>query len=218
MDYVPLGKTGEIESFAVGHFAFGYITSKTSAKLLTTNINIPTILTLAVIPDIDIVFQHFQLLEHRGPTHSVIMAFIIFLPIFAIYRKKAIPYFVALAQHSLVGDYIVGSQTQVLWPLTSGYYGTGISIQSPTNMTLEWIMFLASMIIMLMSRDIFRFFQLHNSNLILVIPTATVLLPTFASIPLEVPNWLILPHLVYLSIFAIAVLIDLLDKFKRALR
>jgi hypothetical protein len=170
---------------------------------------------LSVIPDIDIVFQHFQLLEHRGPTHSVIIAFMIFVPIFTIYRKKAIPYFIALIQHSLVGDYIVGSQTQVLWPLVRGYYGTGISIQSPTNITLEWTMFLASMIIMLMTKDVLKFFQSHNSNLILAIPTVTVLLPTFASIPLEVPIWLILPHLVYLFIFSISIIIDLLHNFKR---
>ncbi|MGC9346189.1 MAG: hypothetical protein ACP5ER_05315, partial [Candidatus Bathyarchaeales archaeon] len=89
---MSLAKTEESESFAVGHFAFGYILSKTSAKALKTKLNIPLVLTLSVIPDVDILIP---ILEHRGPTHSIIMACLVFIPIFAIYHKKATPYLIA---------------------------------------------------------------------------------------------------------------------------
>jgi len=190
----------------VGHLAFGYISSKTSAKILKTNLNIPLALTLSVIPDIDILIPT---LEHRGPTHSIIMAFIVFIPIFAIYNKKAIPYFIALISHSLICDFMVGGRIQLLWPLTTKYYGMEISIKSPANITIEWIMFLTSIIIMLKTKDTATLFQPHNSNLILTIPTFTVLLPAILSFPLNVPLPLIPPHLIYTAIFIMSITIDI---------
>jgi membrane-bound metal-dependent hydrolase YbcI (DUF457 family) len=202
----------------VGHIAFAYLSSKASGSLLKTKFNIPLILTLSVIPDIDILFsnQHLQLLEHRGPTHSVITALLVFTPFFMIYRKRAVPYFIALVQHSLVGDYIAGGKTQLLWPITAQYFGLPIDIRSSTNVTIEWTMFLASMIIMLKSKDVSTFFRRQKSNLILIIPTSTVLLPPFLSYPLDVPAWLIPPHIFYIAIFSAAILIELPHVLKPA--
>ena len=178
---------------------------KASAKIAKTKINIPLVFTLSVIPDADIMLPFVQ---HRGPTHSLLIASMVFLPIFTIYRRKAIPYFLALIQHPLIGDYLAG-RSQLLWPLTSQYYGIEMSITSRTNITLEWIIFLVSVIIMLKANDMVKLFQPHNSNLILIIPTLTVLLPTFLRFPLVVPTWLIPPHLVYMAIFLTSIIIDL---------
>jgi membrane-bound metal-dependent hydrolase YbcI (DUF457 family) len=202
----------EENSFAVGHLALAYILAKTSSKLLKTNINIPLIFALSVIQDIDILIP---ILEHRGPTHSIIMVFLTFIPILAIYHKKAAPYLLALVQHSLIGDYIAGGQVQLLWPITTQYYGVELCIKSQTNIALEWILFITSISIMLKTKDVAPLFKPNNSNLILTIPTFTVLLPTLISFPLEVPPLLILPHLVYLTIFSISIIVDLAQKFKR---
>jgi len=167
---------------------------------------------LSVIPDIDILFRIlFPFLEHRGPTHSLIAGLIVFTPFFVIYRRKAVPYFVALVQHSLIGDYIAGGPlgTQLLWPITTQYFGMTIDIRSPINVTIEWIIFLTSMIIMLKAKDVATFFRQQKSNLILIIPTSTVLLPPFLSYPLYVPIWLIPPHAVYIAIFLAAIFIEL---------
>jgi len=196
----------ESESFAVGHFAFGYVLGKASSNVAKTEINVPLVLTLSVIPDADIMLPFLQ---HRGPTHSIQIAFMVFIPIFAIYRKKAIPYFLALIQHPLIGDYIAGGRIQLLWPLTSQYYGIEMSITSHKNITLKWIIFLASTIIMLKAKNTVTLFQPHNSNLILIVPMLTVLLPTFLSFPLVVPTWLIPPHLVYMTIFLTSIIVDL---------
>lgn len=195
----------------MGHFALGYIISKATVKISEMKLNIPLVITLSVIPDTDILIPF---LEHRGPAHSIITLFMVFIPIFAIYRKKAIPYFLALIQHPLIGDYITGGRIQLLWPLTTQYYGMEICIKSQTNITLEWIVFLTSIIIMLKAKDTVTFFQPHKSNLILVIPTFTVLLPTFLSFPLNVPAWLIPPHLAYISIFSASIIIDLIKTLK----
>jgi hypothetical protein len=132
-----------------------------------------------------------------------------FIPFFAVYGKKAVPYFLALAQHALIGDYVTSGTmgVQLFWPLTTQPYGIGVAIRSQTNVGIEWIAFLAALIIMIKTRDITKFFQTHKSNLLLSIPTFTTLLPTLASFPLGVPLLLVPPHIFYTVIFSIAIIL-----------
>ena len=196
--------------------ALAYLLGKASGKLLKVNFNLPLILVLSIIPDIDILFDFlFNSDIHRGPTHSIIMAILIFIPFFILYRKKAVPYFAALASHSLIADLIIGGNLQLLWPLSAsefGLYELGfpyITISSPINIALEFTLFIISFIVMLKTRDLLYFFRNNKMNLVLVLPIFTVLLPTLASYPLTVPILLILPHLFYLLLFAISVSIVL---------
>lgn len=199
-----LAETGGRQTFAVGHLAFGYILGKASAKLLKTEINVPLVFVLSIIPDIDLIIPF---LEHRGPTHSIVTAFIVFIPIFAVYKRRAMPYLVALFQHSVIGDYMSGSGIQLLWPVTTGDYGIELGVESQTNTTIEWMIFLTSIVVMLKAKDAAKLFQPLNSNLILIMPAFTVLLPTFVSFPLGVPTLLIPPHLVYLFMFSASIVI-----------
>jgi hypothetical protein len=202
----------ESASFAVGHMALAYLLGKSSAKLLKVNLNIPLILVLSIIPDADILLELFGISGlHRGPTHSLILALIIFIPFFALYRRKAVPYFLALISHSLIADYIVGGQIMLFWPLTSQLFGLNnfglyIDIWSLTNITLEWALFAVSTIVMFKTGDLSSFFRNKKSNLLLAIPIGTVLLPTFVSYPIQVPPLLMPPHLFYLVLFSISVL------------
>lgn len=198
----------------MGHLSFGYIAGKLTAQAAKVEMNVPIVLTLSVIPDIDILIPH---VEHRGPSHSLLMAVIVFIPLFVLYGKMASPYFAALIQHSLIGDYIAGYGVQLLWPLTPQHFGVDINIRSPTNITLELSIFLVATAIMLKTKDLHALFQLHNSNLILAIPTFTVLLPTFLAFPLDVPSELILPHILYLILFLTSLLIDIRKIGRQAL-
>ena len=191
--------------YAVGHFALGYLTGKLAAKSLDVNINFPLLFLASVFPDIDILIPG---LEHRGPLHSVILFCLVFIPIFAIYKKRAAPYFVAVIQHIIIGDYLIGGDLQLLWPLTTNTYGFHVGIASLTNVALEWSLFLISMTFMIKTKDIFFLFKHHSSNMILAIPILTVLLPTVISFPLYVPLALLIPHIVYLILFSIPILID----------
>ena len=196
--------------------ALAYLVAKASGKLLKVNFNIPLILVLSIIPDVDIILE-FLLGSplHRGPTHSIIIAILVFIPFFVLYRKKAIPYFAALASHSLIGDFFIGGQLQLLWPLSTnefGLYELGfpyINIYNPIDIALEFALFVIALIVMLKTRDLFHFFRNSKLNLVLFIPIFTVLLPTLASYPLRVPLLLVLPHLFYLVLFSISVLIAL---------
>jgi len=192
--------------YAVGHLALGYITGKATSKLLNVKVNLPLLFLASIIPDIDLLIPG---LEHRGPTHSLIISIIIFIPIIAYYRKKAIPYLIAFTQHSLIGDYLTSGGIQLLWPINSiYYYSLEIQMTSLTNILLEWIFFLTAFTILLKTKDAQTLLQPHPSNLLLSIPTFTVLLPTLISFPQYVHPALIIPHLTYLAIFTISILID----------
>lgn len=188
--------------------AFGYISGKTSSLILKTKVNLPLILTLSILPDTDLLLEKVLPIQHRAATHSLITALIVFSPFFLIYRKRTLPYFIAYVQHSLVGDFIVGT-TQVLWPLSKMTFGLGIAMTSLTNQSLEWIMFLAAMIMMLKLKDYKTLLQPDVTNLILIIPAFALLLPTFFQRPMQVPILLVPPHIFFLIMFATALTIEI---------
>jgi hypothetical protein len=162
---------------------------------------------LSIIPDADILLEHSGLVQHRGPTHSIILSLIVFAPILVVYRKKALPYLIALASHALIGDFVLGGRFQLLWPITTQYYGIGVSVTSQIGLTLELTAFLASLIIMVAALDLATLIRPRVSNLVLAIPTFTVILPTFLSYPMQAPTWLIPPHIIYLAMFSTSILI-----------
>jgi hypothetical protein len=198
--------------FGVGHMALAYLLAKGSAQPLKVNINIPLVLVLSIIPDIDILAGEGF---HRGPTHSVILAVLVFIPVFVLFRKQAVPYFLALVSHSLIGDLFIGGNLQLFWPVSTSHVSLPIipkiSIFSPINIALELTLFITATLVMFKTKDLQLFFQKNTSNLLLIIPIATVLMPTFLAYPLNVPILLIPPHLFYLGLFMIAIFVVLLN-------
>lgn len=191
--------------YAVGHFALGYLTGKVTAEALDVDINLPLVFLASVFPDIDILIPG---LEHRGPLHSVLLFCLVFIPIFTVYRKRAAPYFVALIQHIIIGDFIVGGDLQLLWPLSTSAYGLEVGMGSSLHIALEWSLFLVSMAVMIKTSDIRLFFKPDSLNRILAIPVMTVLLPTVISFPLYVPLSLLIPHIIYLILLAGSIFVD----------
>lgn len=201
----------EQDTFAVGHLALGYLTGKATSKLLDVDMNIPLLFVASVVSDIDLLIPG---LRHRGPTHSLFIILLIFLPAFFLYGRRATPYFAATAQHSIIGDYLTSEGVQLLWPIAFDWYGLGFAMTSLTNILVEWIFFLASLTIMLKAKDAWTLFQRHPSNLILSIPVFTVLIPTLLSFPVYVSLELIIPHLIYLAMFTVSILIDLVSNLR----
>jgi len=189
--------------------------SKTSARTLKTKLNVPLALVLSVLPDMDIALEHLRIpfIEHRHITHSVIVTLIVFVPFFLVYRKAAVPYFLALIQHALIGDYLTG-EVWLLWPFGQSF-SLGIGITSPLNIGLEWFVFVLSLLVMFKTEDLLDFFRPRKWNLALAIPTFTVLLPTFLSVPLEVPVWLIPPHVVLTMLFSASILLEVWRLLRR---
>ena len=191
--------------YAVGHFALGYLTGKIASKSLAVKINLPLLFLASVFPDIDLLIPG---LEHRGPLHSVVVFCFLFIPMFLLYKKRVVPYFVAVIQHCVIGDFLTGG-TQLLWPVSIGMYGLGIGIDSLTNIALEWVLFGISLIVMFKAKDMLLLLKRNPSNLILFIALMTVLLPSVITFPLYVPLVLLIPHLVYLVLFVFSIFVNL---------
>lgn len=204
--------------FAVGHMALAYLLGKPVSKLLKTNLNLPLLFVLSIIPDGDLLLIPAL---HRGPTHSIITALLLFLPFFIIYRKKAIPYFLGLTSHFLIADFLIGGQIMLFWPLTQANFGlheiglTYIDIKSPINIGVELTLFLCATFILFLTRDFSQFLKNRKPNLILIIPIFTVLLPSVIGYPLTVPLLLIPAHWFYLILFLISVLIIVVGFFSK---
>lgn len=196
--------------FAVGHIALGYLSCKTASKLLRVKINIPLLFLASVLPDIDLILG----LEHRGPTHSIIVYAIAFLPIFLVYGKRCLPILVALTQHSLMGDVLTGGGVQILWPVTSQWYGLQICMASDLSISMEWATFLLFLVLFWKINDARSLLKGHKLNLLLTIPVFAIVLPAFLGFPMAVPVALVVPHLILLAILAIPIITGV----KRTLR
>ena len=129
--------------FLVGHSVWGYVLASLTARALRLDsahnsyrFNPYIAMILAMIPDIDIILYDLGI-RHRSITHSILFWLVVFIPFLIVYRKRSLPYLVAVMQHIMVGDIIVG-KTRILWPL--GYeLGLGYGITSSVNISIEMI-------------------------------------------------------------------------------
>lgn len=196
-------------TFAVGHLALGYIAGKAFSKPLKVNLSIPLILTLPLLPDIDLLFENT--LQHGGPTHSILLMFMVFLPAFVVWNKRVLPYFLAIVSHP-IADFLTRtskySGIQLFFPLTSNWYAAGSLTLIPVYIYTEILLFAAFLTLILVTREITTLFKPHLPNLLLVIPIATALLPVFLHFPMEVPTILIAPHIILIILLAGSILID----------
>lgn len=184
--------------FAVGHLSFGYLFAKVFQRLLKTHINLPFIFLLSLISDIDLLIPW---LTHRTVTTSIIISTIMFIPFFLIYRKSSVPYFAALTQHILLGDFLTNEGVQMFWPLTSNRYGLGVPMQSLVNILIEGTSFILVIIILIRTKDLQRLLNPHKSNLFLVVPSGAIFMSSIVGMSNMAPIELLFPHLVYLAIF-----------------
>lgn len=197
-------------TFAVGHLALGYLTGKVSGGLLRQKINIPLILTVSIISDTDLLIP---VLQHGGPTHSIILLLTIAFPAMLLWKTQTIPYLAALLTHPLLGDYLTRFNTdkgiQLFFPITSTWYSAGTEAAHYIYFYSELVLFAAFLVAMVATRDITTLTKPHQSNLLLAIPLTTALLPVFFKYPIPVPPVLIIPHLILIGLLTIPILIDI---------
>jgi len=164
----------------------------------------PLLILLSIMPDIDLLLG----LTHRGSTHSLITYALLFLPILIAYKKAAVPYFAALTQHTLLGDYTAGP-VMMLWPLTQRQYGLGFGMSGSLNIALEWVGFLTFLVLMQKTGDLKRLLMPHPVNLLLTVPMVEMLLHALFPFGNPLPIALAIPYLTCIGIFLISILIDL---------
>lgn len=204
--------------FAIGHFALGYLTGKSASKFLNVKLNLPLLFAVSVIPDIDLILQYVDptLFMHRGPTHSIITYTIVAVPFLLVYRRKAVPYYIALLSHSLLGDLFTGG-FEMLWPVSQQWFSVmRLEVTSLLSISIEIILLFIAIAIMLKTKDLHTLLKPNNYNLILIIAFGATLGPMLdLSQTLEgsLPALLIVPSLFWLTIFSYSMLAELYEKF-----
>jgi hypothetical protein len=197
-------------TFAVGHLALGYLTGKASGGLLKQKINIPLILTVSIIPDIDMLIPG---LYHGGPTHSIVLILALAFPAILMWKTQTIPYVLALLTHPVIGDFLTRFNTdmgvQLFFPISSNWYSAGSEAYRQLYTYTEFALFAAFLIALLATRDIVTLTKPHTSNFLLTIPLLTAVLPVFFEFPIRVPPALIIPHLILITLLTIPILIDI---------
>ena len=190
------------EVFAVGHIALGYLINKMIIR--GRNVSITAIWTLSLLPDIDLIIPF---LRHRGPTHSIIIPIVIFLPLLIAKKKDAVPYFAAVTTHGVIGDLFTGGGTQLLWPISSDWISSKIAISmgSAYENYMEIALFVVLIGTIILTRDYMRLFNSDKKNTILFIPLFTTVLPVMFEIPIAVPKILVLPHIVLMAIILLSI-------------
>ncbi|MBT0158693.1 hypothetical protein G4O51_01775 [Candidatus Bathyarchaeota archaeon A05DMB-2] len=200
-------------TFAIGHFALGYLSGTASSRLSKVKTNLPLLLVVSVLPDIDLIFRFLQ---HRGPTHSLITFTVLMAPFFLIYRKRAVPYYVALLSHSFIGDFFTGG-VELFWPLSHSWFGVDIGVTSLTNVAIELALFAVTLALMVGTRDILSLLHSGNHNLVLFIAFGAVLGPMLQfgrGYEQFLPTLLIAPSLFYLGLFIYSMSIELWSKIR----
>jgi hypothetical protein len=196
--------------FAVGHLALSYISGKLLAKPLGVNLNIPLVLTLSVLPDIDLLIP---VLHHGGPTHSVVLYSVVALPLFLMWGRRVVPYWIAIVSHPLVGDFLTRtsrmSGVQLLFPLWSRWFSAGSAAWLTVYAYAEIGLFAAFLVTLTVTRDMKTLAMHHPMNLLLLIPIATAFVPVFLEFPVPVPMELIVPHIIALVLLSFSVIADL---------
>ena len=190
--------------YAVGHIALGHIAAKITNTTTKQNLNIPLIWTLSILPDLDFLIPGIQ---HRGPTHSIILTLLAFTPLIITKKEKTAPYLAAALTHTLIGDLPTGA-VQLLWPLSTKWiqYPIKICMTNPLLVNIELLLFITLIATMIISKDYKNLLNSDGKNALLLIPLITILLPTTYGYPLPVPKTLIIPHITLLGIAALSTL------------
>jgi len=203
--------------FSVGHVALSYLIGKALSRYTEQDLNVPVIWALSILPDIDLLISG---LRHRGPTHSLIVALLVFAPVFIIMSKRTIPYFAAFVTHALIGDYITNGGVELLWPLSS----EPLEFRSVTRMGsafetgLELALFAMLIITLILSRDYKNLFNTDKKNIFLLIPLCTIFIPITFRYPIKIPKILVIPNLILMSIMALSALMSLTNTLKESLQ
>ena len=132
--------------YLLGHVALGYFAGYIVSRVTGERFSVPLIWVVALSPDVDF---FIPFLVHRGSTHSLVVALVLFSIYYALFRR-GVPYFGALVSHSLIGDYFTSYGCKLFWPVLTGWYRSSVAIRynGHFGMSVEIILFMFMLLFM----------------------------------------------------------------------
>jgi hypothetical protein len=185
--------TGSVGLFFLGHMAWAYVWTEAFKRKFAGKLFIPAILTLGVIPDVDLFLGGIGT-AHRTLVHSLFFWFVIFAPFLVVFRGKSIPYLVAVVQHFAFGDLLVGS-VMIFWPFSTLYFGANIQMPSVLDTALETAGFLLAAGTIYFNGDLRRLLSAETHNILMFLP----LLALLASMLFLAVDWPVIPLIAYIG-------------------
>ncbi len=173
----------------------------------------PLLLVASILPDIDLLLEHasFGFFMHRGPTHSIITITVLMIPFFIYYRKQAIPYYVALLSHVLIGDIFTGG-IELFWPISQMWVSyLNVNVTDLANVITELSLFFVTVPIMYKTGDLQRVIEPNKYSWVLLISLGAVAGPLLETLSGSegLPAMLVVPSVFWIIIFAYGLLMKL---------
>ena len=181
---------------AVGHLSVAYLVTRGLKRFGWPSMSIPLVWVFSILPDLDLLMPGVR---HMGPTHSIIFAIAVFLPLFLYKGREVVPYFLAYASH-ILGDMITNIGVWLLWPLSRRRFGvfTPYTYRPNFSANLELVLFGLFVLVFVITRDYEDGLYSSGTKLLSLIPFSTLLVPLVFSVP--VPMRLILPHIILMVV------------------
>ena len=178
--------------FFLGHMAWAYVWAVLFAGKRWGKLFIPSVLMLGVMPDVDLLLGGFGVAHHTF-THSLFFWFVIFAPFSVVFRRKFIPYLVAVVQHFAFGDFFVG-EVMIFWPFSASYFGFNTAMVSVFDVALETAGLLLAAGIMYFNGDLRRLLSVDMRNIPMFLPFLALL----TSMLFLAVDWPIIPLVAYI--------------------
>jgi hypothetical protein len=162
------------------HVLWGHVLGRGATRAKRTQLNIPLLILAGAVPDFDLLTgqPYATIFGHHSIFHSWLVIVLCSIPFFLAYGAAAIPYFIAVIQHPLFGDFVT-NQIPLLFPLTLSQTGMNLSETNPAAaIALEILGFLLFLAIFVKSGDWKRPLAWIRRNLLLLFLWIPVLLAT----------------------------------------
>ena len=162
------------------HMVWGYVLGRVATRAKRTKPNLPLLILAGAIPDFDLftVQPYATIFGHHGIFHSWLAIVLCSIPFFFAYGAGTIPYFIAVIQHPLFGDFVT-NEIPLLFPFTLAQTGIDLSQTNPgAAIALEIFGFLLFLAIFAISGDWKMPFAWTRRNLLFLFLWIPVLLAT----------------------------------------
>jgi LexA-binding, inner membrane-associated putative hydrolase len=136
--------SGQYIMFLVGHAVVAFLIAYIVCRIFNINqrVSFALAMVIAIIPDIDIVMQSLEIMDHKTFTHSLIVSAAIGGSIFLVTRlgfkqtfAVAMIYSLSYVEH-VIGDMVIGT-LNILYPIGNLPVSIGIAYGSLTHIIIE---------------------------------------------------------------------------------
>jgi hypothetical protein len=153
--------------------AMGYLFAWVVAKERKQRLVIWAALTAAIFPDYDILFRPLGLMHHTY-THSLVLWAPVMIAL-VYWKRGSLPYVVAVLQHIVLGDTLVG-RVPLFLPLSKVQIGLNLGMPSMADILLEVRFSVLALLVLWRSGDLRRVFGGGSETVLMAVLLLSVAL------------------------------------------